>query len=141
MKLVINKCYGGFGLSPKAQIEYAKRKFGQTLYFYVQTKYNFKDGEDEYIKMDPDEVVQNFYDVYTVDHGEVFKGRNAEGFFYPDIERNDPILVEVVEELGVGPSSGSYAELSIVEIPDDVNWEIDEYDGMESVRERSRSWY
>jgi hypothetical protein len=31
MKVVINTCFGGFGLSEKAMVEYAKRK-GITLY-------------------------------------------------------------------------------------------------------------
>ena len=33
-----------------------------------------------------------------------------------------------------------YAELKIVEVPDDVVWEIDEYDGLESISEVHRRW-
>jgi hypothetical protein len=45
----------------------------------------------------------------------------------------------VVEALG-DSASGDFAALKVVEIPDDVEWEIHDYDGKESVRERHRSW-
>tara|TARA_R110002167_G_scaffold130022_1_gene313386 strand:- start:5879 stop:6163 length:285 start_codon:yes stop_codon:yes gene_type:complete len=53
--------------------------------------------------------------------------------------RDDPKLVEVVEALGT-KASGTSANLVIVEIPDDVEWYIDEYDGWETVREKHRTW-
>lgn len=59
---------------------------------------------------------------------------------YWDIERNDPTLVHVVEELGTA-SWGTYAQLKVVDIPDDVeDWEITYYDGLETIRETSRTW-
>jgi hypothetical protein len=56
-----------------------------------------------------------------------------------DLERNDPALVQVVEEL-VDAANGYLARLSIVEIPNDVEWEISEYDGYEHVVEKHRTW-
>jgi hypothetical protein len=56
-----------------------------------------------------------------------------------DLKRTDPRLIQVVEELGE-EANGMCAKLDIVEIPDGVDWEIHDYDGMETVRERSRSW-
>ena len=61
-------------------------------------------------------------------------------FYYGDIERTDTDLVKVVETLGEEKSSGSLSELRIVEIPDGVDWELDEYDGIESIHEVHRSW-
>lgn len=58
---------------------------------------------------------------------------------YPDIERDDPKLVECVEKMGQ-EASGELAELQIVEIPDDVQWCIEEYDGIEWVAEQHRTW-
>ena len=49
MKLVINSCYGGFHLSPKALKRYLELK-GKNAYFYKQTKYKYKDGIDEFLK-------------------------------------------------------------------------------------------
>jgi hypothetical protein len=56
-----------------------------------------------------------------------------------DLCRADPLLVQVVEELGEF-ADGRHAELKIVEIPDDVKWQIDEYDGLEWVAEKHRTW-
>lgn len=56
----------------------------------------------------------------------------------PD-DRADPLLVQTVEELGEA-ANGAHAELKIVEIPDGTKWEIDEYDGMESIHEVHQSW-
>ena len=53
--------------------------------------------------------------------------------------RSNPILVQLIEEMGRA-ADGQCAELKIVEIPDGVDWEIVEYDGLESVHEKHRSW-
>ena len=58
---------------------------------------------------------------------------------HSDIARDDPALVKVVEELGQ-KSWGSCAELKVVEIPDDVKWHVDEYDGLEHVAEDHETW-
>ena len=57
-----------------------------------------------------------------------------------EIARNDPILIQVIETLG-DEANGRFAKLCVVDIPDDVEWEISEYDGMEQVDEVHRSWY
>jgi hypothetical protein len=54
--------------------------------------------------------------------------------------RNDPRLITLMEEKGSEWCSGDYAKLKIVEIPDDVEWEIAEYDGNEWVEEVHRTW-
>jgi hypothetical protein len=90
MKIVINACYGGFGLSKEALALFNER-------------------------------------AGTV----ITHERN--------IERNNPILVEIVEQLGES-ADGCYAELKVVEIPDDVQWQIEEYDGNEWVAEKHRTW-
>jgi len=44
-----------------------------------------------------------------------------------------------VKELGK-KSWGRCAELKIVEIPNGIEYEIDNYDGVETVHEKHRSW-
>ena len=62
------------------------------------------------------------------------------GHFYSrDIPREDAALVQVVEEMGK-LANGQCARLKTVEIPDDVNWYIEDYDGLEWVAERHRTW-
>ena len=55
------------------------------------------------------------------------------------IPRDDEHLIAVVELMGE-EANNRFSELKIVEIPDDVNWCIEEYDGLEWVAERHRTW-
>ena len=113
MKIVINKCYGGFGLSEEAVLLYAKKK---GLNLIVQ--------RDKGLKI-------NHYYINEKKDGNYFSER--------DIQRNDTILIEVVNELGE-KADGFCSELKIVEIPDDVEWIIEEYDGKEWIAEDHRRW-
>lgn len=54
--------------------------------------------------------------------------------------RTDEKLIALIEEKGSEWCSGECAELTIVEIPDDVEWEVEEYDGNEWVSEVHRTW-
>lgn len=64
---------------------------------------------------------------------------NNKIFSNREIKRDDLTLIEVVEELR-GTASGKYADLKIIEIPDDVEWQIEEYDGCEWIAEKHRTW-
>lgn len=88
-KIVINKCYGGFGLSK---------------------------------------------DAYE------FLGIKWDGFGFDfENDRENPKLIECVEKLKE-KANGNYAKLKIVEIPDDIEYTIEEYDGIEWVAEKHRTW-
>ncbi len=140
-KIVINRCYGGFGLSYKAMMLYAQ-KMGFKLFAYGEPEYG-----KGYKPLVPEQVEKAFLVHYST--AELPQGAgtlksnekllNDNYFTERDIRRNDPILVEVVEELGQ-EADNKFAELKVVEIPDDVEWEINEYDGMETVAERHRAW-
>jgi hypothetical protein len=78
MEIVINNCFGGFGLS-EAQIELLELA-----------------GE----------------------------------WVSPDSIRQDPRLIASVKG---GDTGGRYANLVVRYIPDDVHWEVHEYDGSESI--------
>lgn len=86
MEIVINKCYGGFGLSQKAL---------------------------DMLGM------KNFYE--------------------KDVLRTDPKLIKVVRALGE-EANDRFSKLEIIEVPDDVQWQIEEYDGIEWVAEKHRTW-
>lgn len=78
----------------------------------------------------------------TVDHGYQFHCTGTPyGCMYlnGDLERADPDLIAVVEELGNG-ANGQFANLKIIDIPNDVEWEIEEYDGVEWIAEKHRIW-
>jgi hypothetical protein len=111
MKVVINSDYGGFNLSDEATELYAKYK-GLNL---------------RKVEREPGSVLGTDY--YIGD----------EWFNYREIPRNDTDLVRVVSELGE-KANGFCASLKLVDIPDDVEWFIEEYDGNEWVAEKHRTW-
>ena len=54
--------------------------------------------------------------------------------------RDDPILIVVIHAL-CDEANGKYAKLKVIEIPDDVDWEIQSGDnGVEWVAEVCRYW-
>lgn len=55
------------------------------------------------------------------------------------IARDDAVLVRLVEEMGK-KAGGPHSDLKVVEVPEGVNWEIAEYDGIEWVAEVHRTW-
>jgi len=62
------------------------------------------------------------------------------GFDYSAPEkRTDEKLIECIEKLG-HKANGGLAKIVIVDIPDHVDFEIQDYDGIESVHEKHRSW-
>ncbi len=139
--IVINRCYGGFGLSLAAQRRYAELKGIGPLFFYKQTGYEHQQGKNEYTKIDGD---GDDLFVFTLrrDLGPVVEEiPNDQGLWFASryIERNDPALVQVIEEMGE-EASGRCGKLEIVDIPDGVEWEIEEYDGNEWVSEKHRTW-
>jgi len=111
MKVVINSDYGGFNLSDEATELYAK----------------YKGLELRKTEREPGSVLGTDY--YLGD----------EWFNYREIPRNDTDLVRVVSELGE-KANGFCASLKIVDIPTDVQWFIEEYDGNEWVAEKHRTW-
>lgn len=54
--------------------------------------------------------------------------------------RSDKRLIKAIEKIGNKESSGDLAKIVIVEIPDGIDFEIENYDGMESIHEKHRSW-
>lgn len=67
------------------------------------------------------------------------KGQEESDISVYDIARDDPDLVQIVEDMGPY-SFGSYSALKVVEIPDDVSWIIENYDRKEWISEVHRTW-
>jgi hypothetical protein len=141
-KIVINACFGGFGLSEAGMQHYAKLK-GLTLYPERDEKYAALDIVTYWLVPPEQRHAQpsgEAWPTLTMDERRAFnKAYDEQVLTDRDIPRDDPMLVQTVEELGAA-ASGRHAELKVVEIPDDVSWVIDEYDGSESVEEAHRSW-
>lgn len=142
-KVVINKCYGGFGLSLSGAKHLAKLKGYEKLYFY---KYDYSTGD--LVKMSSEELEQEdldlIFQIYTKDMGDIIVDNNAHEFRFTladyDDTRDDKDLVATVEELGSKVNS-KYSDLKVVEIPDGVEFTIESYDGVEWVAEKHRTWH
>jgi len=54
--------------------------------------------------------------------------------------RSDKKLIAAIEKVGLEKASGELARIVIVNVPKDISWELDNYDGMESIHEQHRVW-
>jgi hypothetical protein len=162
MKIVINKCYGGFGLSARAVARIAEIE-GRPCYFFQRDRRKGLNAPEipttiEKIEADGSRIgLWNAYDIpdphstlpsqgnwheMTMEQRQFSNQEWAlhthEGR-YSHNKRNYAPLVQAAEELGE-KANGGFADLHVVEIPDGVEYEIDEYDGVESIHEVHRSW-
>jgi hypothetical protein len=139
-KIVINACYGGFGLSHEAVMRYCEIK-GITVYpeqgkdyWKFWTYWLFKPEDRIEVKEHED-----FYKMPIEERAAYNKAHSEQTIYERDIERDDSALIQVVEELGAA-ACGANAELAVVEIPDGIDWQIEEYDGSEWIAEKHRTW-
>lgn len=122
MKIAINRCYGGFSLSDKA-IEMIMKRKGLECCRYIQTKYSFEDGVNEFTKVTSNDDYLSRLAFYTTkDFGDVVNEIPDEYWWYyrKCLERTDSDLIAVIEELG-DDASGAFGNIRIVEVPDDVD--------------------
>lgn len=138
MKVVINNSVGGFGLSPKAimmlyemQSELIEEiEFDN--YFWEQ-----KDVEEYNIPVG-NGLFTNYYEI-----GIYNSNKNVmimESIYREDNNRRHPDLIKVIKELGE-EANGKHSNLKIVEIPDDVDYYIEQNDcGNEWIAEKHRTW-
>lgn len=146
MKIVINKCYGGFGLSNAAEdaligkcshielVEPIEYYGGPGSQFYEANKDRF--GPDHWREA-YERDLENSKEPHTITRfhdGKVICDSHCD-----DANRTCPELVKVVEAMGQA-ANGQFAKLRVVEIPDSAEYEISEYDGIESIHEVHRVW-
>ncbi len=135
-KIVYNACYGGFGLSHAAVMRYAEIK-GLTVYPEKHKRYPDSEifGLTYYLVPPEQRTPSRDADWNTLSMEErqaLNAAHKVEQLYDRDIDRADPALAQVVEELGVDASS-KLAKLRIAEVPSGQRYRIDEYDGNESV--------
>jgi hypothetical protein len=137
MKVVINACYGGFGLSQKAVKKLAMAESSIIEVMPVAEYHGDSDPErfGKFVDVgDGFKVVTHMDDVlYKSDSVYFLKDRSKSEL------RANAELIAVIEELGK-EANGFCAALKIVEIPDGIEWEVAEYDGYEHIDEVHRSW-
>lgn len=137
MKIVINRCFGGFNISVEALKELVKRNAKCIKTHTI----------NEYYGSNMNEWLRDYTEYKDIGDGfmahkygfNVFKDNLLYSLWDGESYRANKDLVEVVEILQ-DKANGECAELEIFEIPDDINWHIEEYDGLESIHENHRQW-
>ena len=123
-KVVYNACYGGFGLSKEAIQRYWEIK-GQQVWI-EDALWGFTvwlvPPEERLTKPEP------WYSAPIEERIAYNKKHSEQTWYYDNVARHDPILVQVVEELG-DKANGMCAKLAIAEVSGP--YRIDEYDGYE----------
>lgn len=149
MKIVINSTFGGFSLSRKAVKRIAEIQ-DRPCYFYkidIHDTRLIKEDEKAFVwtAMDIDNLTELIAEIRKQNlvpyehNGKENAIWQAHEIDNRPKDRADKILVRVVEELGP-EANGRVSALKVIEIPDDVKWHIEEYDGLEHVAEDHRIW-
>ena len=145
-RIVINTKHGGFGLSPEGCMYYLKL-CGQESWIEDGESTLFRRLSGPKIWLVPPDADRVNYDVEPEEWAKMSMAeRQAHSalceqqiFSDRDLPRDDPFLCKVVDDLGA-EANGKFADLKVVDIPADVEWEIQEYDGNEWVAEKHRTW-
>jgi len=125
MKVVINKRYGGYGLSHEAIMMLAELK-GIKL-FPIKDEYHTL----QYWKKEHTPLTTKEFMKLSESEKTAYLEMKAEYQFKPMyVPRHDSDLIKVVETMGEA-ANGEYAHLVIVNADED--YDIDEYDGMEKI--------
>jgi hypothetical protein len=73
------------------------------------------------------------------DGSDYWNAEGLESLTAHTLNRDDIDLVDAVTELGDAANT-NHSELKVVEIPKDVSWIIQDYDGIEWIAEHHRTW-
>ena len=126
-KVVYNACYGGFNLSREACKRYWELQ-GKEV--WIEDR-EFMDMFTVWLVPPEKRVVKREWNTMTRDEQLAYNKQYKEQTWDDNgVDRHDPILVQVVEELG-DKANGMCAQLAIEEVSG--SYRIDEYDGFESV--------
>lgn len=142
-QVVINNCFGGFGLSPKAVKKYAELS-GINVFAYTDDR-NTENKSRLYNRIDTEFKEDDYFLIYWLknDLGPRINSdtlnKDGDWLHERDIKRDDPNLVKVVQLMGKEANT-RFSALKIVEVPDDVEYEICDYDGNEHIAETHRTW-
>ena len=143
-KVVINKRFGGFGISPEALYELIKMKSKCVKKTPVKKYYGGKDGDwQARYKKDIETRCHKFKDGFLIYDmlGVLYKNDYAYHLMYQyeKIFRTNSDLIAVVEQMKE-KANGCGAKLKVVKIPNGVDFTIEEYNGREHVAEEHRTW-
>jgi hypothetical protein len=140
--VVINTQHGGFGLSPAGIERYLEIK---GLQYWIEDNEKFASLLGPKFWLVPvdqrltDPNAENWQNMTMAERQQHNQTYSQQVFSDRDLDRDDPVLVQVVRELGEEANT-RFSNLKVVEIPADVEWQIEEYDGREWIAEKHRTW-
>lgn len=135
MEIVINQCFGGFGLSDEAvrlYKEYIHEKAPDLV--FSDTFFNRKQS-NRAIHWSENFSSRKVYQ--ETNNKNIFENKDPKNDIGIKLPRYDPCLIRVVKELGER-ANGPFACLKIVEIPEDIKWTIEAFDGFEWISEHHK---
>jgi len=118
MKVILNKCYGGFSFSQEAVMMYGKA---------IGVNYRCVDGY-HYTSCSDEEIAA--MDEWEQDNAFVT---------FDERYRYNPVMIKIVEQLGERANT-ECSLLKVVDIPDEVEYTISDNDGIETLYEKCRRW-
>jgi hypothetical protein len=124
-QVVYNTCFGGFSINREV-VEFVRD--------------NRVELEEEYGWQAVDEIAEQTLGGEEYDGGGIARERGYVSAH--DVSRDNELLADIVsgETAYRGRVSGDHASLSVAEVPDGIDWTIDEYDGKETVKEKTQSF-
>ena len=133
MKIAINICYGGFSLSVEAIYELIKRNskcLEKILIESINDDPSFISEFSDY----KENIKQHRYmlSLVLVDEKVIYKLIDTQD------TRFNSDLIEVVEKLKEN-ANGCYANISIIEISDNIEWQIKDNYGFEYIAEKHKT--
>jgi len=126
-RVVYNSCFGGFGV--KNDVVRWVRENRSRL-------------EEEYDDTEVEQLAERTLpgEMYPDGSGPRDERSDYIGDLY--IDRDNELLAHIVSGQSeyTGRVNGRHSSLYVAEVPDDVKWTIDRYDGRERVEEKSRTF-
>lgn len=149
-KVIINKCFGGYGFEPFTIQKYAEAKGAQLFWYTRDYTYDAGRLKEKWNRTTIDEIekqgglrmgnwplIEDMGDSFIFEwEGEMFD-RLVYQLPTNGESRTDPVLIDIIEKYGDKNRHGCHAP-TVIEVPDGVEWVVDEYDGMESLHEAHR---
>ena len=115
IKVAVNRIVGGFTFSREAYEYITGEPYPEEVEYY-----------NEYIFLDDEHLLEALG----------IKGED------PRMQvRTHPKVIECIEELGDRANGDECTELKVIEVPDGVDFYVDEYAGQEWIAERHRRWF
>lgn len=140
MQVLINRCYGGFNISGQVLFELIENK-SELIKVHKFNEWFTSTHEyetDAYKEFKPDWLINSWENIII---------NNITKLVYRLNEGDDPIkfrsnkeLINIFNKLGKEKFSGPFADIQLIDIPDNIEVKLSEYDGVEWIAEKHRTW-